>query len=133
VAKLAVVGAHLRGQPLHGQLLELQASFVSAARTTSDYRLYALDTVPPKPGLVRVGDGSGASIDVEIYELDDAAFGRFVDAVPAPLCIGKVRLTDAGEVSGFLCEPAAITNAVEITDFGGWRAYLASRQPVSEP
>ncbi len=121
---LAVVGAHLRGQPLHVQLIDLKASFVGTSRTSSDYRLYALETVPPKPGLVRVGDGTGAAIEVELYELDADAFGRFVDVVPSPLCIGKVRLAGGREVAGFLCETVATSAARDITDFGGWRAFL---------
>ena len=47
--------------------------------------------------------------------------------MPAPLAIGRVALADGTEVSGFLCEPIALADAVEITPHGGWRAYLASR------
>ena len=105
------------------------ARLVARTRTAPVYRLHALATEPPKPGLVRVaaGDGGGAAIEVEVYELDVAAFGSFVDGVPAPLAIGKVLLADGSEVSGFVCEPRALAGAVEITDHGGWRAYLAAR------
>jgi allophanate hydrolase len=124
---LAVVGAHLRGQPLHGQLERLGAVFVEATTTTADYRLYALaGTDPPKPGLVRVRDGDGQRIEVEVYRLSSAAFGSFVDAVPPPLCIGTVRLA-TGPVRGFLCEAAAVADATDITRYRGWRAYLADR------
>ena len=52
VINIAVVGAHLTGQPLNFQLTERGATLVRAARTAPDYRLYALKgTVPPKPGL----------------------------------------------------------------------------------
>lgn len=128
---LAVVGAHLRGQPLHSQLVELDASFVAATFTSDAYRLYALDTVPPKPGLVYVGAGAGAPIELELYELEHAAFGRFVAAVPRPLCIGKVELVDGREVCGFLCEPAATIAAPDISGFGGWRAFLRERRTDS--
>jgi len=122
---LAVVGAHLHGQPLHHQLTELGARWVADTTTVAGYRLYALaGTVPPKPGLVRA-DGGGR-IAVEVYRLGVEAFGRFVAAVPAPLCIGPVQL-ETGAVAGFLCEPAALDGATEITEFGGWRAYLAAR------
>jgi allophanate hydrolase len=122
---LAVVGAHLRGQPLHHQLEELGARFAGATTTTAEYRLYALaGTNPPKPGLVRVSDG-GAEIEAEVYRLTAEAFGQFVAAVPAPLCIGTVRLR-SGCVSGFLCEPDALDGATDITVHGGWRAYLAT-------
>ncbi|MBL9216649.1 MAG: allophanate hydrolase [Opitutaceae bacterium] len=125
--ELAVCGAHLRGQPLHGQLTSLGAQFVTATTTAPDYRLYALSgTVPPKPGLVRAaaGDGDGGrAIAVETYALAPAAFGQFVAAVPPPLVIGTVELADGRSVKGFLCEPRALAGAEDITEFGGWIAY----------
>jgi allophanate hydrolase len=121
---LAVVGAHLRGQPLNGQLTERGARLVAETATAPTYRLFALDTVPPKPGLVRVTGGGGAAIQVEVWELATEAFGDFVAQVPEPMCIGRVQLADGTEVAGFLCEPYAIDGATEITSFGGWRAFL---------
>jgi allophanate hydrolase len=125
---LAVVGAHLRGQPLHGQLEALGARFVWEGTTAPHYRLYALaNTSPPKPGLVRDPDG-GAAIRIEVWSLTPEAFGRFVAAVPAPLCIGTVELADGRSVHGFLCEPAALRGAREITSFGGWVSYSSRGQ-----
>ncbi|MFN3661373.1 allophanate hydrolase [Yoonia sp.] len=122
---IAVVGAHLTGMPLNHQLTDAGGRFLRETTTEPAYRLYALDgTVPPKPGLVRAADG--AAIKVEIWALPDAAFGRFVTAIPAPLGIGKLTLADGSTVSGFLCEPQALETAKDITDFGGWRAYTAS-------
>lgn len=122
---LAVVGAHLTGMPLNHQLTDAGGRLIAETTTEAGYRLHALDgTVPPKPGLIR--DPDGAAIKVEIWALPDAGFGRFVTAIPAPLGIGKLTLADGSAVSGFLCEPHAITNAKDITDFGGWRAYCAS-------
>ena len=96
------------------------------AKTSADYRLYALsDTTPPKPGLLRVENGGGAAIDVEVWALPLEAFGRFADAVPAPLTIGTIALSDGRAVKGFLVEAAATTSARDISSFGGWRAYLA--------
>jgi allophanate hydrolase len=125
--QLAVVGAHLSGQPLHRELVELGARLESSTRSAPRYRLYALaGTVPAKPGLVRVSSG-GSAIELEVYRLDAAAFGQFVTGVAAPLGIGNVEL-DSGEwVKGFLCESIATEGATEISHFGGWRAYLAAR------
>ena len=124
---LAVCGAHLKGQALHGQLTALGAQFLAATTTSAHYRLFALaNTTPPKPGLMRLGGGEiGAPIEVETYALSPEAFGRFVAAVPAPMVIGTVQLGDGTWVKGFLCEPCALTNATDITILGGWRAYLA--------
>jgi allophanate hydrolase len=127
---VAVVGAHLSGQPLHRELLELGARLELSTRTTPCYRLYALaGTVPAKPGLVRISAPAGA-IELEVYRLDAAAFGQFVAAVGAPLGIGNVELEDGRWVKGFLCEPHATEGATDITHLGGWRAYLASRNKV---
>lgn len=120
-----VVGAHLEGQPLCWQLTDRGAELVSAARTAERYRLVALTTDPPKPGLVRVV-ADGASIVGERWRLPVAGFGAFVAAVPSPLCIGKVLLDDGELVAGFLCEVWATEGATDITGSGGWRAHLAA-------
>ncbi len=125
---LAVVGAHLSGQPLNHQLTDLGGRLLSATRTAASYRLYALPTQPAKPGLVRVsdGDGPGHAIELEVWELSNAALGSFMRGVGAPLCIGSVELADGTRVLGFLCESAATRGQPEISALGGWRAYLAS-------
>lgn len=124
--KLAVVGAHLEGMPLHWQLTSRNATFVGAFTTAPNYRLYAMaDSVPPKPALVHSEEG--AAIALEVYELDLASFGSFVAEVPPPLAIGTVTLADGSSVKGFVAEPRALTGAEDITHLGGWRAFIASR------
>lgn len=124
--KLAVVGAHLEGMPLHWQLTSRSARFIGAFETAPTYRLYAMaDSVPPKPALVHAEDG--AAIKLEVYELGLAEFGSFVAEVPPPLAIGTVTLADGSSVKGFVAEPRALTGAEDITRLGGWRAYVASR------
>jgi allophanate hydrolase len=121
--KLAVVGAHLEGMPLHWQLTSRDAKFVGAFTTAPTYRLYAMaDSVPPKPALVFDEDGS--TIALEVYELGLAEFGSFVAEVPAPLAIGTVTLGDGTSVKGFVAEPRALEGAEDITHLGGWRAYI---------
>lgn len=123
--KLAVVGAHLEGMPLHWQLTSRDAKFVGATTSAPTYKLYAMaESVPPKPALVYSEDG-GAAIALEVYELDMAAFGSFVAEVPPPLAIGTVTLADGSMVKGFVAEPRAMTGAEDITALGGWRAYIA--------
>ncbi|MBB5754853.1 hypothetical protein GGQ63_003945 [Prosthecomicrobium pneumaticum] len=125
---VAVVGAHLSGMPLNRELAALDAALVRAAKTAPDYRLFALaGTVPPKPGLVREPGFAGPGIALEVWSLDPAGFGRFVAGIPKPLGIGKLTLDDGSEVSGFICEPAGLNGAREITEFGGWRAYVAAK------
>lgn len=125
--RLAVVGAHLSGMPLHWQLASRSARLAQVTQTAPSYRLYAMAaSTPPKPALAHVGDGSGAAIEVEVYELGLAAFGSFVAEVPGPLAIGTLQLLDGAEVSGFVAEPRALNDAIDITRFGGWKAYCAS-------
>jgi allophanate hydrolase len=126
---LAVVGAHLSGMPLNGELKSLGARFLEVATTASEYRLYALaDTKPRKPGLLRVAQGEGAAIEIEIWALPVAAFGQFVAAVPPPMSIGTLCLADGRMVKGFLVESDAIAGARDISSFGGWRAFTAKEK-----
>jgi allophanate hydrolase len=125
--RVAVVGAHLTGMPLNFQLTSRNAVLVEQTLTASHYRLHALPgTVPPKPGLVK--DDSGSAIIVELWDMPIARFGEFVAEIPAPLGIGNLTLADGRSVKGFICEPWALAGATDITEFGGWRAYMASRK-----
>jgi allophanate hydrolase len=123
---IAVVGAHLTGQPLNHQLTDRGARRVRSTTTAAEYHLFALETVPPKPGLVRVA-GAGSPIEVEVWELPPIGFADFVATVAPPMVLGSVKLKDGTRVVGFLCEPIAIEGAQNITAHGGWRAYLADR------
>lgn len=122
--RLLVVGAHLSGQPLNGQLTDRGARLAARTTTAACYRLYALKTDPPKPGLVRVTDG-GAAIEGEVWDLPPAGFADFVAALPPPMGVGPVVLADGSSVTGFLCETVALEGAADITSYGGWRAFLA--------
>jgi allophanate hydrolase len=121
---LAVCGAHMEGLALNHQLRDRGGYFMQRTRTSPSYRLFALPGGPPRrPGLVRVPSG-GAAIDIEIWAVPTEQLGSFVAAISAPLGIGKVELETGALVSGFICEGYAASGAADITEFGGWRAYL---------
>jgi len=125
--QLAVVGAHLSGMPLHWQLTSREARLVRKTRTADTYRLFAMTAdTPPRPALIHCGTG-GSRIELEVYELETSAFGSFVAEVRPPLAIGTVVLEDDTSVCGFVAEPRATLGALDITEYGGWRAYLAPR------
>jgi len=125
--RVAVVGAHLRGMPLNHQLITRQAVFVEATTTAPVYRLYALaNTQPAKPGLARASEGR--AIQVELWDIPLARFGEFVAEIPPPLGIGSLELADGRRVKGFICEGFALADAQDITDFGGWRNWLARKE-----
>jgi allophanate hydrolase len=119
---LLVVGAHLSGQPLNHELLAAGGTLAGPRATAPCYRLFALDTAPPKPGLVRQAEG-GASIAGEVWRLPAAGFARFMAGLATPMTVGRVLLDSGHEVLGFLCEPAAAAGAADITGYGGWRAW----------
>ena len=126
---IAVVGAHLSGMPLNGELRAVGGRLLERTATAPHYRLYALSgTKPAKPGLLRVKNGAGASIEVEVWALSESAFGRFVAAVPPPLSIGTLELKDERGVKGFLVEAEAVADARDISSFGGWRAFTAKEK-----
>jgi allophanate hydrolase len=124
---IAVVGAHLSGMALNGELQMLGGRLLEESVTAPDYRLYALDTTPPKPGMLRVEPGAGSAIKLELWALSAASFGKFVAAIPPPLSIGTIRLADGRGVKGFIVEPAAVGGARDISSFGGWRAFVTKQ------
>ncbi|RQO63973.1 allophanate hydrolase [Variovorax sp. KBW07] len=125
---IVVVGAHLSGMPLNGQLTERGATLLRATTTAAAYRLYALPgTTPPKPGLQRSEEAGGAAIDVEVWALPLAQVGSFLALIPPPLGLGSVELADGSWAKGFICEGHALAGAQDVTHHGGWRAYIASR------
>jgi len=126
-ARVAVVGAHLSGLPLNHQLTQRGGRLEKAARTSANYRLYALPgTTPPKPGMVR-DPGHGSAIEVEVWRLPLREYGSFVAGIPSPLGIGQIELDNGEWVQAFVCESWALQGAEEISQLGGWRAYLAQK------
>ncbi len=122
---LVVCGAHLNGQPLNWQLRERGATLKAATTTAKGYRLFALPD-GKRPALVR-HPGTQAAIQVEVWTLPAHTLGTFVAAIPPPLGIGKTQLADGSWVTGFICEEQGLADAQDITDYGGWRAWLAAR------
>ncbi|MBN9526090.1 MAG: allophanate hydrolase [Alphaproteobacteria bacterium] len=121
--QIAVVGAHLSGQPLNDQLTSRGATLVASRHTAPTYRLYAMG---PRPGLIRVAEG-GAPIALEVWSVPAEAVGGFLALVPPPLAIGSVELDDGSWVKGFVCEGIGIVGAEDITAYGGWRAWREKR------
>ncbi|MGC4961784.1 allophanate hydrolase [Gordonia sp. DT101] len=100
--ELAVFGAHMRGGPLTHELSDRGARWSGEVWTAPDYRLVALDTTPAKPGLIRDPE-RGRSIQGEVWALSPTALGEFLAALPAPMMLGGVELSDGRWVVGFGC------------------------------
>ena len=120
-------GVGRRGEPLNHQLTDRGARFLADVVTTDAYRMYALPTAPPKPGIVAVGAGRGGPLRGERWRLSSAALGAFLAALPAPMALGTIALADGTAPTGFLAPASAVADAgaADITMLGGWRAHLA--------
>ncbi len=123
---IAVCGAHMSDLPLNSQLTERGSVFQYATVTSPDYAFYALPGAGvARPGMVRVPEGTGAKIAVEVWRMPIDQFGSFMASIPAPLGIGTVLLEDQTEVKGFVCEAIAAEGATDISELGDWRRYVA--------
>ncbi len=130
--ELVVVGAHMTGLSLNGELTSLGALFRRATSTAPAYRLFALPGgPPPRPGLLRVHPDEGAAVAVEVWALPAARVGDLLARVPPPLCLGTVLLADETAPKGFLVEAVATRGAEDITGHGGWRSFLAARRAAA--
>ena len=114
--------------PLNLQLTDRGGRLVSGGKTLPCYRMYLVPAgagLPERPALVRVDDG--VAIETETWALSTEAFGDFVSKIPSPLGIGKVLMEDGKSLPGFIAEPIAAVSARDISEFGGWRGWVAAK------
>lgn len=121
---LAVNGTLMRGLELNPNLLDAGATFVREARTAPVYRLWSIGD--RHPAMIRVAHG-GASIALEVWSVPPEGLASILLKEPPGLCIGKVELEDGTQTLGVLGEPLLCEGMREITAYGGWRAYVATR------
>lgn len=121
---LLVCGAHMTGEPFNWQLTDRDATLKMVTHTAPGYRLYALPD-GKRPALVR-DPKTNAGIAAEVWQVPVANLGSFLSSIAPPLGLGRTQLEDGSWVSGFICEPIALEGALDITEFGGWRAWKAS-------
>jgi len=122
--RLAVNGTLMRGLPLNGNLLAAGATFVRETTTSPRYRLWSIED--RHPAMIRVAKG-GIAVAVEVWDVPAAGLAAILLGEPPGLCVGKVHLADGEETLGVLGEPALCEGQREITQYGGWRAYVAAR------
>lgn len=122
--RLAVNGTLMRGLELNGNLVAAGARFLRETTTAPFYRLWSIDD--RHPAMLRVAQG-GVGVAVEVWEVPAPGLAQILLDEPAGLCVGKVRLADGEETLGVLGEAILCEGRREITEYGGWRAYLAAR------
>ncbi|MBH0176736.1 MAG: glutamyl-tRNA amidotransferase [Nitrospira sp.] len=124
---LAVNGTLMRGLKLNPNMVAAGATFVRETKTEAAYRLWTIHD--EHPAMLRVTDGTGVTVTVEVWSVPPAGLTGILMNEPPGLCIGKVRLEDGSIVLGVLGEAALVEGHRDITQYGGWRAYLA-QQPT---
>lgn len=122
---LAVNGTLMRGLKLNPNMVAAGASFVGEASTEPVYRLYTVND--EHPAMVRVTDGSGVAVALELWSVPRAGLAGILLAEPPGLCIGKVKLADGATVLGVLGESALVEACRDISSFGGWRRYTEEK------
>ena len=123
-----VVGAHMSGMALNHQMQAAGARFLGATQTAPLYRMHALPGTPERPALVRLKEGeTGTAFACEVWAFPADRLGAFLNGLPSPLCLGKVRLEDGQDYTGFLAEAALASDAPDISEYGGWRKYMEER------
>ena len=129
---LVVVGHHLSDQPRSVDLTDRGGVLVSRTSTAPSYRLLRVGDVVPVPALVRVDTG-GAAIDVETWALPSVGLAEVLSAAADSVCLGRVLLADGTSEIGFVADATVLADptVLDITRFGGWRAYLAA-QPTDQ-
>lgn len=103
------------------------APFLGAAITAPQYRFYSVGD--RFPGLVPVESGGGA-INGELYEVaEDAWFNSLLPNEPPELRAGVITLSDGSTANAMILEldRANMEEVRDITEFGGFRAYMASK------
>ena len=126
---LAVNGTLMRGLKLNPNMVAAGASFVREASTEPNYRLYTVDD--EHPAMVRVTDGSGVAVALELWSVPRAGLAGILLAEPPGLAIGKVKLADGSTVLGVLGESALVEGCREISSYGGWRRYIEEKGRAS--
>ena len=120
--ELFVNGTLMRGLVLHKNLDG--ANFLGEFHTLPIYRLYSIDDI--HPGMFEVEEG-GVSVAGEMYSMSDEIFQRVKNGEPAGLYFGDVKLNNGSTVKGVLFpRETAESNYKDISNFGDWRAYIAS-------
>lgn len=118
----AINGTLMRGLSLNQNMVDAGASFVREAQTAPVYQLFSVDDL--YPGMIRTAS-AGASIALEIWEVDEPGLVRILLQEPPGLAVGKILLDDGTETMGVLAESWLVFGKKEITQFGGWRNYVA--------
>ena len=122
--QFAVNGTLMRGLELNKNLLNVGATFNREDKTDPNYRIWSINDV--HPGMYRVKNG-GTSVELEVWDVPADGLVNVLMSEPPGLSVGNVHMADGSKLLGVLAEPYRTEGMVEITKFGGWRKYIASK------
>jgi allophanate hydrolase len=123
-ASIALVGAHLSGLPLNSLVSGRGGRLLRRAQTDAGYRMMRVPgSGVARPGLI-AGDGPAEGFSVEIWEVPLQTLGSLAAELTAPLHFGRLRLSDGTTVLSYLGDDTALAGAQDISEYGGWRAYV---------
>ena len=122
---LAVNGTLMRGLELENNLKQAKALFIKESKTEKAYRLFSIND--QYPAMIKVASG-GNTVDVELYEISEEGLKEVLSKEPPGLTIKEVTLIDGTSVQGVVGLESITKGQKEITTYGGWRNYLASKK-----
>ena len=118
----AFYGTFTSAQPGHGNLAG--ARFVERTRTAPRYRLFLVDGL--WPALVPVAYG-GVAIECELYDCSEELLDRLALIEPPGWNRGRVELEDGRTVEAFVGDEGLAARGIDVSEHGGWAAFVASR------
>jgi allophanate hydrolase len=127
VTLFAFYGTFTSGQPGHGNIAE--AAFVERTQTAPRYRLLFVDR--KWPALVPADDG--VAIDCELYECSEELLARLARIEPPGWTRSPLKLGDGRRVETFLGDEALAARGVDVSEHGGWAAFVSSGARLQGP
>ncbi|HZS24528.1 MAG TPA: gamma-glutamylcyclotransferase [Gaiellaceae bacterium] len=121
MTRFAFYGTFTSAQPGHVHLGD--AVFLERARTAPAYRLYLVDDL--WPALAPADDG--VSIACELYECTEERLALLAELEPPGWSRAPLALEDGSEAEAFLGDRALVARGVDVSEHGGWAAFVASR------
>lgn len=103
------------------------AAFLEENKTAKCYRLWSIGD--RNPAMIRVDqqDPAAVQVDVEVWQVPHAGLASVLLKEPQGLSIGKVKLQTGETVLGVIAEPELVKGMKEISEYGGWRKYIAAK------
>jgi len=123
--RVFICGSALSGQPNHDNLLG--STLLGPGLTTPDYRMHSAQQ-DWHPAIYPVEEG-GISIPGEVYEMTEALFTHLKEHEPPFMYPAVVTLSDGSTAILFMYpqEQVVAHDWPDISDFGGWANYMASK------